>query len=426
LSEYKWLWTFYKNDKGCCHLKRYPRPKKFILLFFGVIAVVLCLPLIRSNLYKAAPILQKMGEKLALFAAFSEMPHESIGLLEKRFNDEIFYEDEPDTTPLVRPAPPASSEPSSQEERAEESSSSSGGSSSAEELSSEEEAADRQSSQPDADPKPPPPEIPAAYRGDMLEEDLSGYDSPNYLPLEPGYLRNYTDYSYTEIEEILSETPSFPVGGAEEPQVLIYHTHATEAFERYDHIFYDTRNNWRSTDNNMNMVAVGSALKAALEAEGISVLHDTTQHDYPSYNGAYERSAETIRQYLEQYPSIQILLDVHRDAIDRNGTLVRPVTTVNGRKAAQLMIIAGCDDGTMNMPNWQENLRFAAGIQRQAEADLPGLMRPLFFGYRKYNQDLRPGALLLEFGSHGNTLEECIYTAQLAGSSIAKAIQALE
>ena len=139
--------------------------------------------------------------------------------------------------------------------------------------------------------------------------------------------------------------------------------------------------------------------------------------DYPSYNGSYERSAETVKGYLEEYPSIKIVLDVHRDAIDRNGTLVRPITTIDGKKAAQLMIIAGSDDGTMNMPNWRDNLRFAAAIQRQAEGAFEHLMRPIFFCYRKYNQDLTRGSLLLEFGSHGNTLEECLYTARLAGQS---------
>ncbi|MCI8442114.1 MAG: stage II sporulation protein P [Provencibacterium sp.] len=416
-------------------MRRYPNPKKFILFVAGAALFAFCFPFLRSNLYKAAPLLQKVGERLALFAACSELPHESLGMLEQRFNDEIFYEDEPDISPIPRPAAESSS-PQSDKKAAEDSSKAEekpSGSSSEESLpeslpaqqESSEASSRQQAAGSESSSKPLPPEIPAAYRGDMLEEDLSGYDSKNYLPLQPGYLRNFTDYSYDDIADILSVPPSFSLGGSEQPQVLIYHTHATEAFERYDQLFYDTRNNWRSTDNNMNMVAVGDALAAAMEAEGIHVLHDSTQHDYPSYNGAYERSAETVNRYLEEYPSIQIILDVHRDAIDRNGTLIRPVTTIEGKKAAQLMIISGCDDGTMNMPNWRENLRFAAVLQRQAEQELPGLMRPLFFAYRKYNQDLRPGALLLEFGSHGNTLEECIYTAQLFGGSFARAIRQL-
>jgi len=83
-----------------------------------------------------------------------------------------------------------------------------------------------------------------------------------------------------------------------------------------------------------------------------------------------------------------------------------------------MMIIAGCDDGTMEMPNWGKNLRFAAGIQDAIESRWQGLTRPIFFCYRKYNQDLTTGSLLLELGSHGNTLEQVLTTAQLAGDAI--------
>lgn len=417
-------------------------PKKFILSLAGIALAALCLPALRSNLYKAAPILQKMGERLALLAAYSELPQESLGLLQRRFSDRALQQ-EPETapnpgqasshTPQGAPESPSlapqpeegdSGSSAAPKEGPEDTASKEGPSGAASQNAASEGPSPSSAPPADSAEAVQPPEIPAAYRGDMLEEDLSGSDSPNYLNLNPGYLRNYTDYTYPEIEDILSSSPSFSVQ-AQGPQVLIYHTHATEAFERYDHIFYDTRNNWRSTDNNMNMVAVGDALAASLEAEGISVLHDATQHDYPSYNGAYERSAETINRYLEEYPSIQIILDVHRDAIDRNGTLIRPIAEIEGKKAAQLMIISGCDDGTMDMPQWRENLRFAALIQQQAEEEWPGLMRPIFFGYRKYNQNLRPGALLMEFGSHGNTLEECVYTAQLVGPAIARAIRQL-
>ena len=209
------------------------------------------------------------------------------------------------------------------------------------------------------------------------------------------------------------------------PQVLIMHTHATESFEPYDTDTYDTRNTWRTTDNTQNIVAAGEVMAEAIRAHGIEVLHDETQHDYPSYNGAYDRSAETIKSYLEQYPSIKVVLDVHRDAVQRDTTLVKPVTAVDGKKAAQLMIIAGCDDGTMGMPNWSQNFRFAAGMQDVIENQWPGLTRPVYFCYRKYNQDLTTGSLLLEIGSHGNTLEEILYTAQLAGDSIGRYLEML-
>ncbi len=391
-------------------------PKKWIISF-GLLALILAVyPAARSNAGRMKPLLTAAGERLALLSALSELPDTAADLLEVRFSGAAIP-----SAPEAADLPAAPDPPSAKPEAV---------SSSAPEeppAPPESSAEPPTESSSDEKEKPAPPEIPAAYRGPMLEEDLSGIPSKNYLSLSPaGYLRNYTKLSFEDIEEVLQTPCAVSVGDNTQPQVLIYHTHATEAFERYDSDTYDTRNNWRSTDNNMNMVAVGNALAKSLEENGINVLHDTTQHDYPSYNGAYERSAQTIAGYREQYPTLQVLLDVHRDAIDRDGTLVRPVTTIDGKKAAQLMIIAPCDDGTMDIPNWRENLRFAAAIQSRAEQDFARLMRPVFFCYRKYNLDKTPASLLLEFGSHGNTLEECEYTASLVGKSIAAVLHELQ
>ncbi|MDR2931597.1 MAG: stage II sporulation protein P, partial [Oscillospiraceae bacterium] len=150
---------------------------------------------------------------------------------------------------------------------------------------------------------------------------------------------------------------------------------------------------------------------------------DTTQHDYPSYNGSYERSAETIKAYLEEFPSIKVVLDLHRDAMQRDDAIVKPVAVINGKKAAQIMIIAACDDGTMGVPEWRENLRFAAAFQDYMEQEYHQLTKPVFFCYRKYNMDLTTGSLLLEFGSNANTLEEAMYSAEMAGEALSRLIQ---
>ncbi len=233
-------------------------------------------------------------------------------------------------------------------------------------------------------------------------------------------LRNKSLDQVTDYLGLSSEPLSFE--GAGEPLVLIYHTHATESFERYDSTMYDTRNNWRSTDNN-NKVAVGAAMAQALEQNGVAVIHDTTQHDNPSYNGSYEASAETVSAYLEEYPSIRLVLDLHRDAMEREDlAIVKPVSVIDGRQAAQVMIIAGSDNGTMNMPHWHENMRLAAALQDAMESAFPNLTRPALLSHRKYNQHLSAGALLLEFGSNANTLEEAAYAAQLAGEALAMLI----
>ena len=235
------------------------------------------------------------------------------------------------------------------------------------------------------------------------------------------YVKNTNRNHSINIAEELSRRPDINIKKDGSPQVLIVHTHATESYEPYDSPDYDLRNTWRSTESGENMIAVGEALAQELREAGIGVVHDTTLHDYPSYNGSYERSAETIKGYLAQYPTIQVVLDVHRDAVQREEDLiVKPVAEIGGKKAAQLMIITGSDDGTMDIPHWQENLQFAAQLQNAIETDWPPLTRPIFFCYRKYNMDLTTGSLLLEVGTQANTLEEATYTARLVGRSLAR------
>ena len=172
------------------------------------------------------------------------------------------------------------------------------------------------------------------------------------------------------------------------------------------------------------MCAVGRVVADTLNAAGIHTLHDETLNDYPSYTGSYANSRAVVQQYLAQYPSIKVVLDVHRDAIEReNGTRCAPVCSIDGRQAAQVMIICGCDNGTsVQLPAWRQNLRFAAAWERSMEAKYPGLTRPVLFSYRFYNQDLTTGSLLIEIGGHGNNLNEALYAGYLAAQGLAEAL----
>lgn len=268
--------------------------------------------------------------------------------------------------------------------------------------------------------------IPEEYRGTVTEVTYTAQAGDGYIPLAAGYLKNSTALSDEQVREVLAESPALRLESTDSPQVLIVHTHATEAFAPYAGDFCDLREDWRSQDNGENVVLLGEIMAQELEKAGIGVIHDETQHDYPSYNGSYERSAETIRGYLEEYPGIRVVIDLHRDAIENPaGNLIRPVAQVDGKKAAQVMIIAGCDDGTMDLPGWRENLRWAAALQSRIETDFPGLTRPVFFCHRKYNMDLTGGSLLIEFGSHGNTLAQAALSARCVGQSMAAALQEL-
>lgn len=268
---------------------------------------------------------------------------------------------------------------------------------------------------PPPEPEEEPPEIPEQYQAPLLSVNMTGEtDNPAFCRYRSGWIRNYTRLDLLEIDQVLETPASVTLTKGKEPQVLIYHTHTTESYEDWDREIYDSRNNWRSQDNTANMAAVGEELARELEKLGIGVIHDTTQHDYPAYNGAYDRSAATIQGYLDQYPSIKVAIDVHRDAVlYDDGSTIKVVQEVGGYKAAQLMVIAPCDDGTVGVPNWEENFRFAAGFTSAVEARYPGLMRPVFFCYRNYNLWMTPDSLLFEFGTNGNTLEEAKYTARL-------------
>ncbi len=278
----------------------------------------------------------------------------------------------------------------------------------------------------DAGPKPYPESL-ESRDGTITYMTYGHMNGDNYIDLDTaGQVRNVTDIPNEDILEESRLLPDFSIEKNGEPQVLIMHTHATESYEPYERDFYDASFNSRTTDKSMNMAAVGNAVAEQLENAGIGVIHDTTLHDYPSYNGSYDLSRETVQKYLEKYPSIKVVLDVHRDAIEReSGERIAPAVEINGRNAAQVMIISGCDDGTMNMPDHMKNLRFACLLQGQLESDSPGLTRPVLFDYRKYNQDLTTGSLLIEVGGHANSIDQAVYSGELIGKSLAKCLSEL-
>lgn len=267
------------------------------------------------------------------------------------------------------------------------------------------------------------------YSGAIQRKTYGSSQSDEYITLASGaQVRNCTYDSNDALAAAAAQLPELKIElNSPEPQVLIVHTHATESFEPYQRSYYDEQFPSRSQDPSHNMIAVGEVLAETLAENGISVVHDGTLHDYPAYTGSYDRSEETIRNILSDYPSIKIVIDLHRDAIaDADGTRVAPTVQINGKSAAQFMIIAGCDDGRFNMPLYMENFKLAALLQNSAETLYPSLARPVLFDYRNYNQHITTGSLLIEIGSHANSLDEALYTAELIGESMASALALLE
>lgn len=200
-------------------------------------------------------------------------------------------------------------------------------------------------------------------------------------------------------------------------QILIIHTHATEAYTPTADEPYEAEENCRTTDPEHSVIRVGQELADALSAQGLSVLHDTALHDHPSYNGSYNRSGAAIEEYLEAYPTIRIVIDLHRDALEDGDTVYRTDAGIDGADAAQMMFVMGTDVN-LDHPDWQENLKLALTLQSAVAERWPTLMRPIVLCDYRYNQQLTPGSLLLEVGTSGNTLEEALTAADLFAEAV--------
>lgn len=209
-------------------------------------------------------------------------------------------------------------------------------------------------------------------------------------------------------EALAREPLSFEIEEGKDDQILILHTHTTEGFTDSDTNKYLTNDSDRSLDENKNITAVGNAMREVFEENNIGVVHDKTVHDYPSFNGAYTRAMATIRSDLEAYPSVKIVLDVHRDGIVKeDGTRVKVASDINGEKVAQCMFVVG-SNAILTHDNWKENMKLACKIQQKANEMYPGLMRPIILREERFNQQASRGSLIIEIGSNGNTLEEAI------------------
>lgn len=203
------------------------------------------------------------------------------------------------------------------------------------------------------------------------------------------------------------------------PKVLILHSHATESYTKTEKNPYIATAAYRTLDTEHNMIRIGEELKQQLEAMGIGVIHDTTLHDHPSYTDAYVNSRETVERYLAQYPQISLVLDLHRDATDlAAGPQLTTTAMVEGQTSAQLMLVVGTDKSGRTHPNWEENMALAVKLHARLQQRYPGICRPISFRTERFNQDLLPGALLVEVGAAGDTLEEALVAAQALAVAI--------
>ena len=274
---------------------------------------------------------------------------------------------------------------------------------------------DQPSAQPAGEPDDPedPEELPevTAAPEDIVGRTLlptsgEGYDGAQgvYIENRPGLDLDVAALAQAQLTLDLPE---------EGPQVLIVHTHGSEAYTPDGTDTYVATGECRTTDTEKSVVRVGDEIAKVLTEMGLTVVHDTGLYDYPEYNGAYDRSLAAVEGWLEQYPTIQVVLDVHRDAlIGADGTVYKPITTINGESCAQVMLVMG-SNALYDHPGWLENLALAVQVQKEMNTLWPTLARPIGLRENRYNQQTAPGAMLVEVGSHGNTLQEALAAARM-------------
>ena len=272
----------------------------------------------------------------------------------------------------------------------------------------------------DGDDREQPDLEPAPGGERVLEMTGQGSKEGKYLYEGEVYVYDRTGLGLDS--SVLGEG-SVQVTMGEGPQILILHTHGSEAYSQADGQTYEESDPYRTTDCSHNVVKVGEEMATVFRAHGFQVLHDTTLYDYPAYNGAYERSQAAAERWLAEYPTLQVILDVHRDAlVSSEGEIYKMVSQEAGEQVAQVMLVVGTDAGGGAHPGWRDNLAFARLLQGNLVRGYRSLARPIVLRSSTYNQQLSPGYLLVEVGGHGNTLTEAVAGARLWADNVARTL----
>lgn len=236
-------------------------------------------------------------------------------------------------------------------------------------------------------------------------------------------INNETKYKIN-IEEMIKQPLKINLD-RKGPKVLIFHTHTTEAYlKNSEQIGKAGISSW-STNPQSTVVRVGEALAQELRKKyGIEVIHNGTIHDYPDYNSSYSNSLSTVNKILKSYPSIKVVIDLHRDGMSSGNKKLRTVTNINGKSAAKVMLVMGTDSRkNLTHPKWKENLKFALKIQDKLIKTHPGLVKPIFLSVNRYNQHVSNQAMIIEVGGDGNTIGEALESTKYLARAISEVIQ---
>ncbi len=266
---------------------------------------------------------------------------------------------------------------------------------------------------------PPKPTVPTASpetKPAPTPTEPTEIDIPTFFPDDADAITVSSGFSYqADLPGLLSKPLSWDLTG-DAPTVLIIHSHSTESFTGGG---YKETSPYHTLDKDHNMLSIGAYVAKVLENGGISVIHDTAIHDNPSYDLSYTNSRRSVQEYLKRYPSIRLVLDLHRDSYeDAAGNQIAHTVFSEGEVLAPLMFVVGTDYGGLTHPNWQENLSLALKMQTQLESLCPGICRNLNLRTQRFNQDLSVGSLLVEVGASGNTHAQALKAAEMLSKAI--------
>ena len=271
------------------------------------------------------------------------------------------------------------------------------------------------SASPTAEPDPSPSASPEAD-----ETGLSGDGTlPDILPTTIAggpTIRNDTSFT-PDLAQLLSQGMELTLP-AEGVQILIVHTHGSEAYTPDGQDQYEASDSFRTQDTNYSVIRVGDELAKALESYGLTVTHDREIYDYPSYTGSYNRSGAAVEAHLAEHPETAIVIDLHRDALGTEDVIYKTVAALDGETSSQLMLVVGTGENGLEHPYWEENLKLALTMQAAVNAKYPTLARPILLAQERYNQHLTTGSLILEVGSNGNTLQEALTAVRLFADAV--------
>ena len=269
---------------------------------------------------------------------------------------------------------------------------------------------EKTSPSPEPAPETTPEPVSDGSAGEILPTTITGGLS----------IKNETSYP-VNIATILAQGPDI-ILRADEPQILIIHTHSSEAYTQAGLDRYEESDSCRTEDTEYNIVRIGDELTELLTEAGLNVIHDRGIYDYPSYTGSYSRSGAAVEQYLADYPSIGIVIDMHRDALGSDGVVYKTMAEESGVCASQIMLLSGTDESGLPNPDWRSNLALALYLQEAVSRRHATLMRPVALVPQRYNLHLTHGSLIMEVGSSGNTLQEALAAIRLFADAAAPAL----